>query len=316
MPDISSRKSTDSACGICGVIRGLDQHHVIPRRMGGTRDPDIHDESNLMTLCRSCHRNIHEGRWELIRSDDRIRVVDKDSGEEVARRFRNPGVEIPPLFEILNLAQDSLSQLHAFLPYLTDDQLVEAFGYACSFGKRSWLIQAAILYEAQQRSTYGERTLEAIGRRFEIGLRQAQKYALVWKVFFTNDGEAENVNIDAIILDEPSWYVVAVTETQDPENWLAYAQDRKMEDSRYSVAAFRRDIRVARLTQAIGESKVARGEEVGLPQIDGWACPWIKLLCIRSGKPVPVPDCVGCEVTSEGRLSVRITVSEGEDAHV
>ena len=62
--------------------------------------------------------------------------------------------------------------------------------------------------------------MEAIARRFEIGLRQAQKYALVWKVFFANGGEGEYVNIDVILLDEPSWYVVAVTETSEPEKWL------------------------------------------------------------------------------------------------
>ena len=117
---------------------------------------------------------------------------------------------------------------------------MEAFAYTSSFGKLSWLVQAAILYEAQQRSIYGDRTLEAIARRFEISLRQAQKYALVWKVFFSPGGEEENVNVDAILLDEPSWYVVAAAETRDPEKWLAYAQDRKMEDSRYSVATFRR----------------------------------------------------------------------------
>lgn len=62
----------------------------------------------------------------------------------------------------------------------------------------------------------------SIARRFEIGLRQAQKYALVWKVFFEQeDAGEENVNIDAILLDEPSWYVVAATETKEPESWLA-----------------------------------------------------------------------------------------------
>ena len=172
---------------------------------------------------------------------------------------------------------------------------MEAYHYSCSFGKRSWVLQAAILYEAQQRSTYGERTLEAIARRFEIGLRQAQKYALVWKVFFAPNGEGESVNIDAILLDEPSWYVLAVTETKDPETWLAYAQDRKVEDPRYSVAAFRRDIQLARLTQAVDDAKEARQLDVGLPVVDGWACPWVKLLCIYSGRPVPFRDCGGCE---------------------
>ena len=211
------------------------------------------------------------------------------------RRLYDPALGVPSLFHLLNLAEDSFCRLHYALPYLTDDQLVEAFAYACSFGKRSWLIQAAILYEAQKRSTYGENTLEAIGRRFEIGRRQAQKYALVWKVFFAKEGEAESVNIDAIILDEPSWYVLAVTETKEPEKWLAYAQDRKMEDPRYSVAAFRRDIQVARFTHGIADSKDAREGEADPSRTDAWACPWVRLLCVRSGKPVPFRSCVDCE---------------------
>ena len=205
------------SCEICGAVGGLDRHHVVPRRMGGTKDPDVHDESNLMTLCRACHSNIHEARWELIRSAEGFQVVDSKIGEQIMRRFHNPGVDVPTLFQILNLAEESLSQLQDTLPYLTDDQLTEAFVYARSFGKRSWLAQAAILYEAQRRGTYGERTMEAVARGFEIGLRQAQKYALVWKTFFLQHEEEENVNIDAILLDEPSWYVVAVTETKEPE---------------------------------------------------------------------------------------------------
>ena len=74
-----------SNCEICGVHRNLDRHHVIPKRMGGSKDPVVHDESNLMTLCRSCHRNLHEARWDLIRSSDGIRVLDKHTGEQVMR---------------------------------------------------------------------------------------------------------------------------------------------------------------------------------------------------------------------------------------
>ena len=162
-------RSIERSCEICGAQRGLDRHHVIPRGMGGSKDPEVHGEANLMTLWRLCHRNIHEGSWELVHSSEGIRILDKNTGEQVMRRLHNPGLDIPGLFRILNLTEDALSQFLQTLPYLADDQLVEAFRYACSFGKRSWLLQAAILYEAQKRSTYGERTIEAIARRFEIG---------------------------------------------------------------------------------------------------------------------------------------------------
>ena len=97
------------------------------------------------------------------------------------RRQYNPELDVSGLFQLMNQVEYSLGWLRDAIPYLTDDQLVEAFAYASSFSKRSWLVQAAILYEAQQRSIYGDRSLEAIARRFEISLRQAQKYALVWK---------------------------------------------------------------------------------------------------------------------------------------
>ncbi len=220
------------------------------------------------------------------------------------RRLYNPDLDIPSLFQLLNLTEDSLTRLHQALPYLTDEQLVEAFAYASSFGKRSWLIQAAILYEAQQRSTYGERTLEAIARRFEIGLRQAQKYALVWKVFFAQGGREKNVNIDAILLDEPSWYVVAATETNEPDKWLAYAQDRKQEDSRYSVASFRRDIQMANLTQSVPGAHQDKQLQPGveLPVLENRACPWLELLCVRSGRPLPVNECRDCEFENNAFL--------------
>ena len=286
-------------CEICGTNRGLDQHHVIPRGMGGSEDQAVTDKANLTTLCRLCHQKVHEGHWALDHSTEFIRVFDKRTGEQVMRRLRNPDLDVPFLFQQLNATEALVTSLLQALPYLTDEQMVEAFSYANSFGKRSWLLQAAILYEAQKRSIYGEKTLEAIARRFEISLRQAQKYALVWKVFF-DEREAENVNIDAILLDEPSWYVVAATETKEPEKWLGYAQDRKIEDSRYSVAAFRRDILISRFNEGVGDFKVFGESQTELPPIGRSPCPWVKPLCVRSGKPLAPIDCTVCEFNHAG----------------
>ena len=36
---------------ICGIHRNLDRHHVIPKGMGGSRDPVVNDPSNLITIC-------------------------------------------------------------------------------------------------------------------------------------------------------------------------------------------------------------------------------------------------------------------------
>ena len=126
-------------CEICGATHGLDRHHILPKRMGGSRNPEVQDESNLITLCRTCHRNFHQGPWQLLRSQDGIKVVDQSSGEQVMRRWYDSDLDVPGLFQRMNLADDTLCQLREALPYLSDDQLVEAFAYAASFSKRSWL---------------------------------------------------------------------------------------------------------------------------------------------------------------------------------
>ena len=139
------------SCEVCGTDRNLDRHHVIPRRMGGTKNPEIHDEKNLITLCRQCHQNCHEGVWELRRSKEGVFITDKRTGELIMRRLYEPSLDIQALFQRLNAAEESVLFLLAALPFLPDEALVEAFSYASSFGKRGWILQSAILHEAQKR---------------------------------------------------------------------------------------------------------------------------------------------------------------------
>jgi hypothetical protein len=284
-------------CEICQTNQHLDRHHVTPRGMGGSKDPAVHADENLATLCRSCHRSIHEGAWLLERSPEGIRITDRHTGREIMRRLHAPDFDAPSFFQLLNLMDGSLTDALAQVPYLDDEQLVEAFRASRTLGKRSWLLQAAILYEAQRRSVYGERSLEAIARRFEISLRQAEKYALVWRLFFASSGAddqdgrgGKNVNVDAFSLEECSWYVVAATESPEPQRWLAYAQDRKAESPRYSISDFRGDIR-----QAAGAGIRVLGETaapaVEPPPRITWDCPWVKPYCTRSGRPLPAEEC-------------------------
>jgi hypothetical protein len=294
------KKMATAECAICGATRGLDRHHVTARRMGGSRDPSILSEENVLVLCRTCHANIHEDRWALLYSEQGLWVRDAQTGRAIMRRLQNPSVDPPKLFELLNLTEDSYTHLLKALPFLDDEELVEAFAYARNFGKHAWLVQAAILHEAQARSIYGEETLVAVARRFEISLRQAEKYAAVWETFFASeDGETKNVNADVIALQEPSWYIVAASETNDPHAWLAYAQDRKLGDPRYSVSALRRDIRAARVQAGIHDAR----EAIGLAEEEDpnqWRCPWIRLYCTRSGRPVVTAECLTCEVRVRG----------------
>ncbi len=62
------------------------------------------------------------------------------------------------------------------------------------------------------------------------------------------------------------------------------------------MVAFRRDIQVARLNHGIADLMDARAGEVELPTLGNtWACPWVRLMCIRSGKPVPYRECADCD---------------------
>ncbi len=288
---------TDCRCEICGASGNLEIHHMEPRHMGGSRRPEIEAPSNKAVLCRPCHRSIHERGWLLERSPEAIRVIDRHTGREIMRRLHAPDFDASSFFHLLNVMDGSLADALTQVPYLDDEQLVEAFRASRSLGKRSWLLQAAILYEAQRRSVYGDRSLEAIARRFETSLRQAEKYALVWRLFFASDGAetsdgqgAKNVNVDAFSLEEPSWYVVAATESPEPQRWLAYAQDKKAESPRYSISDFRGDIQLA------AGAGIRVLEETGAPAPGPvprvpWDCPWVKPYCTRSGRPSPAEEC-------------------------
>jgi len=294
-----------AACEICGAVDRLDQHHVEARRMGGSHASAINDASNLLTLCRRCHQNIHEGHWSIERRFGSLRVLDTASGSQVMRRLKNDEIDAPGLLHLLDHALTSIECLLEALRFLTDEQLIEAFGSARGFGKKAWLVQAAILREAQARSIHGDQALAAVARRFDVSLRQAEKYATVWQTFFAeHEGEQKNVNIDEFALQEPSWYVVAASETNAPHAWLAYAQDRKLEDSRYTVAALRRDIRAARLHESVGEAREAR-QLISGSELVRWACPWIRIYCTRTGRPVAVDACDGCEEPKQEKCETK-----------
>ena len=145
--------------------------------------------------------------------------------------------------------------------------------------------------------------MEAIDPRFEIGLHQAEKYALVWKTFFAGGDQEENGNVAVFSLQEPSWYVVAATETKEPEKWLAYAQDRKAQDPRYSVSALRRYIQETRIIDGCFNGTKSAAEPapiLPLPTLGNRRCPWVKPFCARSGRPVPVEECKDCDFLMDG----------------
>jgi hypothetical protein len=286
-----------TACEICGSNKDLDRHHVGSRGMGGSKNPAVHADANIITLCRNCHRNIHEGGWELQRSQDVVRVVDCRTGQEVMRRAQSSNFDPSTFFQLLNSMDHSLVEALTVIAYLDDDQLIEAFRASRSLGKRAWMLQAAVLHEAQRRSIHGDRSVEAIARAFEISLNMAEKYARVWREFFDTESKTEFFNVEEFLFDEPSWYVVAATESPEPRRWLAYAQDRKAEDPRYSISVFRSEIQ-----RAVGAAATAIESELTNPTALAervvWDCPWVNPYCTRSGRPAPAHECP-CETETD-----------------
>jgi len=231
-------------------------------------------------------------------SETQLKVTDRRTGAEVMRKLYQNGFDAGAFLAGFNRIESIVGEGIGSIAFLDDEQLVEAFRISRTVGKKAWLVQAAILHEAQRRSVYGEGMLVGIARQFEIGVRQAEKYALVWRTFFERDerrealeGRTNNVNVDAIFLEEPSWYVVAATESPAPHQWLAYAQDRKAENPRYSIIDFRSDIQSSHPPNV---ENLVPADDADERRRRWWQCPWVQPFCTRDGRPIPVEDC-GCD---------------------
>jgi hypothetical protein len=107
---------TETLCEICGNGANVDRHHVIARGMGGSKDPAVLSEENLISLCRTCHRNIHESGWSLERSADGLRVVDNRTGSEVMRRLRDSAFDASTFLGLMGRLESSLSDALELIP--------------------------------------------------------------------------------------------------------------------------------------------------------------------------------------------------------
>lgn len=59
-------------CERCELRHGVQIHHRAPRKMGGTRDPQINSPANLLYLCSDCHAWIESHRESAIRDGQLI----------------------------------------------------------------------------------------------------------------------------------------------------------------------------------------------------------------------------------------------------
>jgi len=271
----------DATCEICGTTRDLEVHHIEPRRMGGSRRPEVEAPSNKAVLCRFCHTQITEQRWRLERTEGQLVVTEVATGEVVARRLFNPEFRPSEYFQDLNLLEARLDALFQGIPYLSDDQLVDLFLYLRGFDQRAWKAQAAILWEAKRRSVYGDRAWEAMGSTFNIGWRQAYNLAKVWEVFFLGEEGGVCNQMQNCSLQEVTWYIVA-TQTNDPRFWLGYAEDQKAQSPSYSIADFKADLAIA--GGAVEDEVLAKPSP----------CSWLQMYCTKRGEPVSAEVCRSC----------------------
>ncbi len=200
------------------------------------------------------------------------------------RRLFDPDFSPSQYFHELNLLDPRLDALVQGIPYLTDDQLVDLFSYLRGLDQHAWKPRAAILWEAKRRSTYGDRTWEAMGRIFAIGWRQAYNLARVWEIFFLGEGEQFCNRLHDCSLTEVTWYIVA-SQTEAPGFWLAYAEDRKAEDPTYSVSDFREEIRIAG----------AKREDACPAGSRSQRCESLRVYCVKLGRVVRPGDRPGCD---------------------
>ena len=273
----------ESRCEICGTSRNLEVHHIHPKRMGGTKRPEIEAPSNKATLCRSCHSQITEQRWQLERTDRQLLVRDVTTGEVVLRRLFDPDFSPSQYFQELNLLEPRLEALLQGIPYLSDDQLVELFQSVRGLGKEAWKLEAAVMWEAKRRSVYGDRAWEAMGRTFGIGWRQAYNLAKVWEVFFLGEEGGFCTQVQDCSLEEVTWYVVS-SRTDAPHFWLGYAEDQKAQNPSYSITDFKADLAIA------GQCKEDPVSSRASP------CQWLQMYCVRKGEPVSREVCRTCSL--------------------
>jgi hypothetical protein len=221
-----------------------------------------------------------------MRTSTELTVVAVATGELLVRRQYDPAFDPAIFFQRINLLESDLDSILPDIPYLTDEQLVELFQQLRGVDKRTWKAQAAILYEAKQRSIYGDRAWEAMGRSFGIGWRQAYNLARVWQTFFTNDRGQFCNQLQNSALEEVTWYIVA-SETQMPQYWLHHADDQKAQDPSYSIQDFRDEVRFA--------GAGIEGDPNGNRE-PGKRCRWLRVYCEKLDQVVRPGQCPGCDI--------------------
>lgn len=85
-------------CVACGQSGNLNQHHLVPRSIGGSDD-----DSNLITLCGSCHTKAHQVKadWRHSELTKKALSAKKARGERMGKlsygfKLSDDGVHVVP----------------------------------------------------------------------------------------------------------------------------------------------------------------------------------------------------------------------------
>src|SRR2546428_7945106 len=143
-------------CSICSGRSQLDRHHVVPKRMGGSRDASVHAQSNLLTLCRRCHRNVHEGGWVVSLSETELKVTDRRTGTEVMRRLGRQGFDAGAFLSGFGQIEAVRGEGLGSVAFLVDQQVGEAVRLRRAVGEYEWLGQGALRYGTEGRGAFVE----------------------------------------------------------------------------------------------------------------------------------------------------------------
>jgi len=144
----------------------------------------------------------------------------------------------------------------------TLEELAAFFAQARDMGSRAWMAMAVCVGLAQERSTYGDDALGQLSQLFGLHRSRIARLGRIYRELLreriTHEGDAAT-----FVLSEQSWYEVAVEAApivrRSPDELLADAEARKLDDSRYSIRRWKDDLGLDGDDSLDGEAKRVLG---------------------------------------------------------
>lgn len=228
--------SQDTRCALCGtyqsVMPGHEEHHWIPRSLGGT---------DVITLCIRCH-NATEGYqpWKVGVTDDYVFAYDAAGKLIVKRWFAPAGFDEGLFIQQLEDKPAQLRRAAISFRFLSDEALKTAANVLENVSDVTWYCLAHLFREAMLRTPYGNKTekLEGIAQAFDLKKRAAYKYIAALEVV---EEHPELVH-DYAQLPSPDALLLIKT-AGDVEAAIDLYQDRVTANPNYSATSFREELK-------------------------------------------------------------------------